>query len=225
MNIWYNLNLLDACSPNMEWMIKFHDFTLMVMFLITIVIFFILMKILMSLYICLNIESQLIEVVWTILPVIVLTLMAIPSLKILYLMDEMYTPLMSIKCIGHQWYWSYEMPDFNNLTFDSFMNKNLDKIDVFRLLDVDSRLVTPMNLQIRLLISSEDVIHSFAVPSMGLKVDGIPGRVNQLNLLINRPGLYFGQCSEICGANHSFMPIVIESTSLKNFLNWIKDMN
>nr|AZL93480.1 cytochrome c oxidase subunit 2 [Synergus sp. ZJUH_2016033] len=221
MNTWLNLNLQDSNSPIMEYLIKFHDFTLLINFMIMLMIMFLIIKISINKLINLNIENQSIEIIWTILPMIILIIMVIPSLKILYLTDEMYTPLMSIKCIGHQWYWKYEFSDFYNLNFESFMNKNIN-LNSFRLLDVDNNLILPMNLQIRLLISSFDVIHSFTIPSMGIKIDGIPGRINQLNLFMNRPGMYFGQCSEICGANHSFMPIVIESTNIKMFLYWIK---
>nr|UZT67513.1 cytochrome c oxidase subunit 2 [Figites sp. ZJUH 20220009] len=221
MNTWFNLMFQDSASPIMEWLIKFHDFTLLINLLITVMILYIMMKIMFNKIISLNIESQMIEVVWTILPMIVLIFMALPSLKILYLMDEIYLPEITIKCMGHQWYWSYEYSNFFNLNFESYMLKDNLLDSSFRLLDVDNRLVLPMKLQMQFLVGSEDVIHSFAVPSLGCKMDGVPGRLNQMNLMINRPGLFFGQCSEICGANHSFMPIVLESTNLENFLNWV----
>jgi len=150
-----------------------------------------------------------------------LIFLAIPSLKILYLTDELNFPIISVKVVGHQWYWSYEYNDFNNLEFDSFILKDLN--NRYRLLDVDNRLVLPLNNQIRFLVNSLDVIHSFAIPSLGIKVDAVPGRINQVRILINRPGLYYGQCSEICGVNHRFIPIVIERTNLKNFFNWVKN--
>nr|UZT67539.1 cytochrome c oxidase subunit 2 [Ibalia sp. ZJUH 20220011] len=220
MNTWNNLNFLDSASPIMEWLIKFHDFTLLINLMITVIILYLMMKIFMNKIINLFIENQMLEIIWTIIPIGILIFMSIPSLKILYLTDEMFTPLLTVKCIGHQWYWSYEISDFMNLNFESFMI-NMPTMDIFRLLEVDERLILPMSIQISFLVTSEDVIHSFTLPSMGIKVDGIPGRLNQLNLFIIRPGLFFGQCSEICGANHSFMPIVIEATNLKNFLNWI----
>uniref|UniRef100_UPI0030FEBF99 cytochrome c oxidase subunit 2 n=1 Tax=Synergus nanlingensis TaxID=3135082 RepID=UPI0030FEBF99 len=195
--------------------------------MIIFLILFTMIKIYLNKFINLNIENQMIEIIWTLLPLITLLIMIIPSLKILYLSDEMYKPLMSIKCIGHQWFWKYEYPEFMNFNFESFMNKNI-KLNSFRLLDVDNNLILPMNTQIRMLISSFDVIHSFTIPSMGIKIDGIPGRINQLNLFINRPGIYFGQCSEICGANHSFMPIVldvqIKNIFSLNMLNIIKEI-
>nr|UZT67526.1 cytochrome c oxidase subunit 2 [Figites sp. ZJUH 20220010] len=221
MNTWFNLMFQDSASPLMEWLIKFHDFTLLVNLLITVMILFIMIKITYNKMISVNIESQMIELIWTILPMIILIFMALPSLKILYLMDEIYLPNMTIKCIGHQWYWTYEFSNFLNFNFESYMLKDLVN-DSFRLLDVDNRLVLPMNMQMRFLVGADDVIHSFAVPSLGCKMDGVPGRLNQMNLMISRPGIYFGQCSEICGANHSFMPIVIESTNMNNFLSWIE---
>jgi cytochrome c oxidase subunit 2 len=153
----------------------------------------------------------------------VLLFIAFPSLRILYLLDEINNPSISIKTIGHQWYWSYEYSDFNRIEFDSYIiPRNEIKIDGFRLLDVDNRVVLPINNQIRVLVTATDVLHSWTVPSLGVKIDANPGRLNQTNFYINRPGLYFGQCSEICGANHRFMPIVIERTPTNYFINWIK---
>nr|UZT67505.1 cytochrome c oxidase subunit 2 [Trybliographa sp. ZJUH 20220008] len=220
MNSWNNLCFQDASSPIMEWLILFHDYTLFINLITTITIMITMMKTIKNNLINLLIENQLIEIIWTILPVIVLIFLAIPSLKLLYLMDEMYQPMFSIKCLGNQWFWTYELTDFMNSSFESYMNKDIN-MNSFRLLDVDTNLILPLNTQLRLLISSNDVIHSFTIPSMGLKMDGIPGRLNQSNLYCNRPGMFFGQCSEICGANHSFMPICIEMTNLPNFINWI----
>lgn len=149
---------------------------------------------------------------------------ALPSLRLLYLLDEIRTPSLTLKTVGHQWYWSYEYSDFNSIEFDSYIiPQNELNNNNFRLLEVDNRIILPINLKIRILISAADVIHSWTIPSLGVKVDGTPGRLNQTNFLINRPGLFFGQCSEICGANHSFIPIVIERVNLNNFINWIKN--
>lgn len=168
-------------------------------------------------------EGQIIEIIWTVVPIIFLIFLAIPSLKILYLTDEINNPIISVKVIGHQWYWRYEYSDFKDIIFDSFIINNISK-SRFRLLDVDNNIILPINNQIRLLINSSDVIHSFAIPSIGVKVDAVPGRINQIPLYIKRPGLYFGQCSEICGVNHRFIPIVIEATKLKYFINWINSV-
>lgn len=152
----------------------------------------------------------------------ILIFIALPSLKILYLTDEIHFNNLTIKTIGHQWYWRYEYSDFNNIEFDSFILPANQLIpNEFRLLDVDNRCILPFNLPIRLLTTSIDVIHAWTVPSLGIKIDSTPGRLNQTILFINRPGLFFGQCSEICGINHRFIPIVIESTNLYNFKNWL----
>ena len=157
--------------------------------------------------------------------VIVLLFIAFPSLRILYLLDEINNPSISIKSIGHQWYWSYEYSDFSNVEFDSYIiSQNDSNIDTFRLLDVDNRIILPINNQIRILVSATDVLHSWTIPSLGVKVDASPGRLNQTNFFINRPGLFFGQCSEICGANHSFIPIVIESIPTNYFIKWISNL-
>nr|QNE85717.1 cytochrome c oxidase subunit II [Cephus pygmeus] len=224
MCTWSMISLQDANSPSMEHLTMFHDYILMINILITMMVVYIIISI--SLNKIINrtmMQNQLIELIWTLIPMIILIFMAFPSIKILYLMDEIFSPMMTIKCMGHQWYWSYEYSDFNNIEFDSFMipTNELNKNE-FRLLEVSNRMIVPLNTQIRLLISSVDVIHSWTIPAMGIKIDATPGRINQTNLLTMRPGLFYGQCSEICGANHSFMPIIVESTNMKNFISWIK---
>lgn len=147
---------------------------------------------------------------------------AIPSLRLIYIIDEINNPSISVKSVGHQWYWSYEYSDFKNVEFDSYIIPINDiKPFNFRLIDVDNRIIIPFKSQIRILISSTDVIHSWTVPSVGVKIDATPGRLNQSRFIINRPGLFFGQCSEICGANHSFIPIVVERISPNYFIKWI----
>lgn len=171
-------------------------------------------------------EGQLIETIWTILPALILILIALPSLRILYILDEIYNPLLTVKTIGHQWYWTYEYSDYKNIEFDSYIiPKNELNTYNFRLLDVNNRLTIPFDSQIRIITTSTDVIHSWTIPSLGVKIDRTPGRLNQTNFIINRTGLLFGQCSEICGANHRFIPIVIESVSTNSFLKWINNFN
>lgn len=156
------------------------------------------------------------------MPIIILVYLALPSLKILYLTDEIFNPILTIKSIGHQWYWKYEYSDFKNINFNSFIIKNNElKNFNFRLLDVDNNIVIPIKSQIRILINSADVIHSWTIPRIGVKIDAIPGRINQTIINAIRPGLFYGQCSEICGLNHRFIPIVLESTSNLNFIRWI----
>lgn len=171
-------------------------------------------------------EGQTIEVIWTILPAVTLVFIALPSLRLLYLLDELNNPLISLKVIGHQWYWSYEYSDFLNVEFDSYIIPSEDLIiSGFRLLEVDNNVVLPILTQVRVIVTAADVLHSWAVPSLGVKIDGTPGRLNQVRFYLNRAGLFYGQCSEICGANHRFIPIVIEGTSIKWFLNWVKSLN
>nr|YP_009743929.1 cytochrome c oxidase subunit II [Protambulyx eurycles]QIE12704.1 cytochrome c oxidase subunit II [Protambulyx eurycles] len=225
MATWSNINLQNSASPLMEQIIFFHDHTLIILIMITILVGYLMLNLFFNKYINrFLLEGQMIEMIWTILPAITLIFIALPSLRLLYLLDELNNPLITLKSIGHQWYWSYEYSDFHNIEFDSYMIPMNELMkNNFRLLDVDNRIVLPMNNQIRIMVTAADVIHSWTIPSLGVKVDANPGRLNQTNFFINRPGMFYGQCSEICGANHSFMPIVIESISIKNFINWINN--
>nr|YP_010627176.1 cytochrome c oxidase subunit II [Syritta vitripennis]WBK26880.1 cytochrome c oxidase subunit 2 [Syritta vitripennis] len=227
MSTWANLGLQNSASPLMEQLTFFHDHALLILIMITIMVGYMMVMLFFNNYTNrFLLHGQTIEVIWTILPTIILLFIAFPSLRLLYLLDEINEPLITIKSIGHQWYWSYEYSDFLNVEFDSYMvPTNELTMNGFRLLDVDNRIVLPMNSQIRILVTSADVIHSWTIPALGVKIDGTPGRINQTNFLINRPGLFFGQCSEICGANHSFMPIVIESIPMNFFIKWISNMN
>nr|YP_009995287.1 cytochrome c oxidase subunit II [Gymnochthebius lividus]QNP09690.1 cytochrome c oxidase subunit 2 [Gymnochthebius lividus] len=227
MSTWYSLSTQDSASPLMEQLIYFHDHTLMILLMITILVGYLMMSLFFNkLNYRFLLEGQMIELIWTILPALTLIFIAFPSLNLLYLLDEINNPIVSIKAIGHQWYWSYEYTDFKNIEFDSYMIPIYDmKINNFRLLDVDNRVILPYNSQIRMMISSSDVLHSWTIPSLSVKIDATPGRLNQINFFMNRAGLFFGQCSEICGANHSFMPIVIESISSNFFIKWIYKMN
>nr|AZL93498.1 cytochrome c oxidase subunit 2 [Taeniogonalos tricolor] len=223
ISTWMMIFFQDSNSPIMENMIWFHDYVMMILLMIISLIMY------MFIYLFLNklnnryiLSGNLIELIWTFIPMFILIFMAIPSLKILYFNDEFMNLMMTIKSMGHQWYWSYEYSDFLMIDFDSFMLQSMD-LSSFRLLDVDNRLILPNNLVIRLLISSIDVIHSWTVPSIGIKIDATPGRLNQMLMYLYRSGIYYGQCSEICGANHSFMPIVIEVINFENFINWIKN--
>uniref|UniRef100_A0A1S5VV03 Cytochrome c oxidase subunit 2 n=2 Tax=Isognathotermes TaxID=2810354 RepID=A0A1S5VV03_9NEOP len=227
MATWLNLTLQDSASPVMEQLIYFHDHALMIMLMIITTVFYTMISIILNKQTSRFIlEGQMIETVWTIAPAIILVFIAIPSLRLLYLMDEIHNPVVTLKTVGHQWYWSYEYSDFMKLEFDSYMVQQEDQqINTFRLLDTDNRVVLPMNSPIRMIVTAADVLHSWAVPSLGVKTDATPGRLNQTSFSINRPGLLYGQCSEICGANHSFMPIVIESVSTNNFINWVSKMS
>nr|ADK34180.1 cytochrome oxidase subunit II [Haplotropis brunneriana] len=226
MATWSIFSLQDSASPLMEQLSFFHDHTMTVLTLITIVVSYSLSYMLTIKYSNRYVlHGHLIETIWTTLPAITLIFIALPSLRLLYMLDDSIDALITIKTIGRQWYWSYEYSDFVDLEFDAYMTPESDlEVDGFRLLDIDNRTILPMNTEVRVLTSASDVLHSWAVPSLGIKIDATPGRLNQGTFTINRPGLFFGQCSEICGANHSFMPIVIESTSVNMFIKWLSKM-
>nr|BAB46934.1 cytochrome oxidase II [Nipponoluciola cruciata]BAB46935.1 cytochrome oxidase II [Nipponoluciola cruciata]BAB46941.1 cytochrome oxidase II [Nipponoluciola cruciata]BBO25564.1 cytochrome oxidase (CO) II [Nipponoluciola cruciata]BBO25565.1 cytochrome oxidase (CO) II [Nipponoluciola cruciata] len=226
MATWLNLNSQDSISPLMEQLIFFHDHTMMILVMITLIVLYIMLSVMINKYINrLLLEGQMIELIWTIAPGVTLIFIALPSLQLLYLLDEINCPLVSIKSMGHQWYWSYELSDFKKAEFDSYMiPSNEQKLYSFRLLEVDNRLVLPVNTQIRMMVSSSDVIHSWTIPSSSVKIDATPGRLNQTTFFMNRTGVFFGQCSEICGTNHSFMPIVVESVLPKYFISWVKNL-
>lgn len=221
---WSAIGFQNASSPLIEQLIFFHDHSLTILILIISIVGFNLFSTIFNTNIDQYIlESQGLELFWTIIPTFILIFIGLPSIRLLYLLDEVYKPRITIKTVGHQWYWSYEYSDFTNVEFDAFIIPSKDIINsIFRLLDVDNRTVIPVNSQIRILISAADVLHSWTIPSLGVKVDATPGRLNQTNFFSVRPGLLFGQCSEICGANHRFIPIVIENSSHNYFIKWIK---
>ena len=172
-------------------------------------------------------HGETIEIVWTVTPALILMLIGVPSFTLLYSMDEVIDPAITVKAIGHQWYWTYEYSDYasadgESIVFDSYMIPEDDlEPGGLRLLEVDNRVVLPVNTHVRLIVSGADVIHSWTIPSFGIKVDALPGRLNQLSLYVKREGVFYGQCSEICGVNHGFMPIVVEVVSMDKYLSWV----
>jgi cytochrome c oxidase subunit 2 len=169
-------------------------------------------------------HNTLLEVAWTAIPVLILVVIAIPSFKLLYLGDRTPNPEMTVKVVGHQWYWSYEYPDHGELKFDSYMIQDSDiKEGQRRLLEVDNRVVVPANTNVRLLVAGSDVIHSFFVPALGVQVYSMPGRLNETWVNVDRPGIYYGQCNQICGINHAYMPIAVEALSKEDFARWVED--
>nr|YP_009945370.1 cytochrome c oxidase subunit II [Pochazia shantungensis]QOE55905.1 cytochrome c oxidase subunit II [Pochazia shantungensis] len=226
MPTWMKMNLSNSASPIMEQLIFFNDYTMITITSITAIVMFMMFTITKNKFSNrILLENQLTETLWTIMPAVSLIFIAIPSLKILYIMEEIINPSITIKAIGHQWYWSYEYSDKSKKTdFESYMISNKEtETQMFRLLEVDNRIKIPFLTQTRMIISSSDVIHSWTVPSVGVKMDAVPGRLNQISFTMKKPGLFFGQCSEICGTNHSFMPITLESVNLKNFIEWKKN--
>lgn len=225
----------DPATPVMEGILNFHNDLMFFLILIAIIVTFLLIRCLYFFNKTKNpvpniiIHGTTIEIIWTLTPAIILMIIAVPSFSLLYSVDEIIDPAITLKVIGHQWYWSYEYSDYltqngENIEFDSYMipEEDLQKGHL-RLLEVDNRVKLPIETHIRVLITSTDVLHSWTIPSFGIKLDSCPGRLNQTSLYIKREGVYYGQCSEICGINHGFMPIVIEAISLKNYITWISE--
>jgi cytochrome c oxidase subunit 2 len=230
----WQMGFQDPATPVVEGMNAFHNY--LVFFSIAIALFVCYM--LYVVIFCFDeknkqipknfTHSSLLEVIWTFIPAGILVLIAIPSFSLLYSLDELVTPSVTLKIIGHQWYWGYEYSDYSelaggeSLSFDSYMINFEDLTHgSLRLLEVDNRVILPIKIHIRLLVTAADVLHSWAVPSFGVKVDACPGRLSQATLFLKRKGVYYGQCSEICGVNHGFMPIVIKGVSSNVFTNWV----
>lgn len=230
----WQIGIQDPASPIAEGMIFFHNYLVFFLVFIGVLVFWMLYQAITNFNEFVNpiakkfTHSSLLEILWTIFPAIALLLISIPSFALLYSLDEIIDPTVTLKVIGHQWYWSYEYSDYatmeggETLSFDSYMvPANELVIGSFRLLEVDHRVVLPTNTHIRVLVTAADVLHSWAIPSFGVKVDATPGRLSQISVFIKREGVYYGQCSEICGVNHAFMPIVIRGISNNTFTNWI----
>jgi len=222
MSYWGQLNFQDAASPIITQLIAFHNHAILILTLVITFVGYAIFTIITNKFTCRTIlEAQQIETIWTIVPAIILLFLAFPSLRLLYLIEETLDPALTLKAIGHQWYWRYEYSDYNTLKFDSYiLPEEETRPNQFRLLEVDNRAVLPILAEIRILVTAADVIHSWTVPALGIKADAIPGRLNQLTTFINRPGVFYGQCSEICGANHSFIPIVVEAVDTPTFTKW-----
>ena len=238
----WQLGLQDPASPAVEGMIFFHNYLCFFLIVIGVFVFWMLYKAVLdfdgkaadgsySKFVKTPqrfTHSSLLEIIWTILPAVILILIAVPSFALLYSLDEILDPQITLKIVGHQWYWSYEYSDYlttqsdEGFGFDSYLLSADDLTPgAFRLLEVDNRVILPVNTHIRLLVSAADVLHSWAVPSFGIKVDACPGRLSQASLFLKREGVFYGQCSEICGINHGFMPIVVKSVSISEYLAWL----
>jgi cytochrome c oxidase subunit 2 len=227
-------NLSEPASTSMEGILLFNQHLLFILVLIIVFVGWILINTITQFIDIENsvqtkfVHSKELEVIWTTVPALILLILATPSFTLLYSMDEISEPELSLKILGHQWFWSYEISDFTScsnsqqsLKYVSYMlileGLPKSKLGYFRLLETNKRVVLPVNTHLRLLISAADVLHSWTIPSFGLKVDACPGRLNQVNLFIKRIGVFFGQCSEICGVNHGFMPIAVVSLSTSQF--------
>lgn len=238
----WQISFQDPATPMAQGMISFHHYLMFILIIIGVMVFYMLYRV-MELFSIENnpkpqtfTHSPVLEIIWTILPAVILLIIAAPSFSLLYSLDESINPDMTLKIIGHQWYWSYEYSDpiisedgskfesHDGIFFDSYLVNESDlMMGQIRLLEVDNRVALPTDRHIRLLVTSADVLHSWAVPSFGIKVDACPGRLSQASLYILREGTYYGQCSEICGANHGFMPIAVNVQEPKNFIQWMRN--
>lgn len=226
----WQLSFQEAASPLMSELIGLHDFIFWIITFITIFVFVLLA------YVCVKFSAKnnkkpsttthnsLIEVAWTVIPVIILVVISIPSFKLLYKQNDFSKIDMTIKATGYTWYWGYEYPDHGDFQFDAIMLQE-DELEENqpRLLSTDNALVVPINKNIKMQITSDPagVIHSWAMPSLGVKMDAIPGRLNETYFRITEPGMYYGQCSELCGPGHGFMPIMIKAVSDDEFSEWV----
>lgn len=235
----WGFGLQDAASPTMERINSFHNLLLWLITAITIFVFVLLAIVILRFNRRANptpsqtTHNTLIEIVWTAVPVIILVLIAIPSFKLLYFADRVENPDITIKAVGRQWYWRYEIPEqeykgqkIGGFAFDSYMKQEDElKEGDLRLLSVDNPIGLPVGAKIQVLITASDVLHNFAMPSLGLKLDAVPGRLNETWTLINEEfagRTFYGQCSELCGAGHSYMPIEIRAMDDAAFMAWAK---
>ncbi len=228
----WQMTFQPAASPLMEGITAMHDLLLYIIAGIAIVVTLLLAFVIYKFRASRNpIPSKashhtILEVVWTFIPVIILVMIGIPSIKLLFHLDKPQDAEMTIKAVGHQWYWSYEYPHNDaskSFSFDSYLIADKDlKPGQLRLLEVDNRIMVPINTTVRMLVTSTDVLHSFAVPSLGIKKDAVPGRVNETWFRISKEGVYYGQCSELCGTGHGFMPIAIQVVSKEQYDEWLK---
>ena len=226
----WQLGFQKPASDHMQNIFDLHTFVLIMMTAITIFVLILLIYVAIRFRKSANpnpskrTHNALLETLWTAIPVLILIFMAVPSFKLLYEQDVIPEADMTIKVIGHQWYWEYQYPEHNDLSFESYLIPDDELEDGEpRLLTVDNRLVLPINKNIHVLVTAGDVLHSFAMPSLGVKKDAVPGRLNETWMRIDRPGIYRGQCSEICGTGHGYMPVVIEALSENEFAAWVNE--
>jgi cytochrome c oxidase subunit 2 len=225
----WEVDFQTALSPSMERIVDFNFMVTIIIVVISAFVFGLMAWIVYRYNARRNptpsktTHNTMLEVAWTIVPVIILLVIAVPSFRLLYYVDSVEDADMTLKAIGHQWYWSYEYPDHGDFTFDALMLED-DELEEGqpRLLATDTAVVLPVGAKIRLLTTADDVIHSWAVPALGVKMDSVPGRVNETWFQINREGTYYGQCSELCGTLHGFMPIMVEAVSQEEFDAWVE---
>lgn len=225
----WQLGLQDAVSPTMVWINQFHN---LVLWIISLIVLFVL-ALLVIVIIRFNAKSNpvpsktthntFVEVVWTLLPILILLVIAVPSFRLLYFDREIPPADVTIKAIGNQWYWTYEYPDADGMTFDSLMVEDADLQEGQpRLLAVDNDVVVPVGKNVRVIVTASDVIHNWALPAFGMKMDAIPGRLNETWFRADKTGTYYGQCSELCGQRHAFMPIAVRVVTEAEYAEWLE---
>jgi cytochrome c oxidase subunit 2 len=229
----YQVSFQDPATPVMEGIISLHHDLLFMLTIIGIFVAWVLFRTTLNFHHTRNpvpsdiTHNATIEVIWTVTPSLILMVIAVPSFALIYSMDEVIDPAVTLKVQGFQWYWVYEYSDYadkegNAISFESYMVADDDLEEgQLRLLEVDNRVVLPTNTHLRVLVTASDVLHCWPVPSLGVKIDACPGRLNQISMFIKREGVYFGQCSEICGINHGFMPIVVEAVPVEKYVSWV----
>lgn len=225
----WQLGMQTPASPGKESMHSLHDMLLWITTAIVILVLALLLYVVFRFRASANpnpsrtSHNTLIEVLWTVIPVIILVVIAVPSFRLLYYLDRTVEADMTIKVTGHQWYWSYAYPDHGDFAFDSYIIPEEDlKPGQKRLLEVDNALVVPAGKNIRVLVAGADVMHSWLVPSIGVQLYTVPGRINETWFSIDKPGTYYGQCNQICGVNHAYMPVKIEAVGEAEFEAWVK---
>ncbi|MEC9347024.1 MAG: cytochrome c oxidase subunit II [Pseudomonadota bacterium] len=226
----WQLGLPEAASPLMHDVIAFNNLVFWIIVVITLFVLGLLIWVMVRYNERANPKpakfshNTLVEVLWTGIPVLILVVIAIPSFKLLYASDKVDDAEMTLKVTGYQWYWGYEYPDHGGFSFEALMKQDSElKGDELRLLTTDNVVVLPVGTKIQVLVTAADVGHSWALPAAGMKVDGWPGRVNHMHIYFEKPGTYYGQCSELCGQNHGFMPIMIKAVSKDEFAAWVKE--
>jgi len=225
----WQVTFQEAASENMTMITDLNNFLLVLMTVITAFVLALLLYVMVRFNAKANptpsktSHNTLIEVLWTVLPIVILVVIAIPSFRLLYFQREIPEADMTIKATGYQWYWGYEYPDHGDFAFDSLMLSDEERGDQPRLLATDTAMVVPVDTTVRVLVTSADVIHAFAMPAFGLKIDSVPGRMNETWFKAEKTGTFYGQCSELCGIRHAFMPIRIEVVEKEAFAAWVEE--
>ncbi len=225
----WQLGFQDAATDNMAQITSFNDFLLVLMAAITLIVLGLMVYVMLRFNAKTNPEpsktthNTLVEVVWTVVPILILVIIAIPSFRLLYYQRVLPEADMTIKATGYQWYWGYEYPDHGGFAFDSLMLNDDERGDQPRLLATDTAMVVPVNATVRVVVTGADVLHSWAMPAFGVKMDAVPGRLNETWFRAEQTGTFYGQCSELCGVRHAFMPIRVEVVEQEEFASWVEE--